>query len=144
METTTPIPDLVAATQRVATADAALLRALETWRLKVAAELQGLSDAFDRHVVAVDAPDGLYDDTIAHEPRLGHQVDVLRREERSLRAALDEALVTLAEPRLAANPILVKGLHAMVHEVVGRLQRYNGRAVSLSFDAVNVDFGDPV
>ena len=48
-----------------------------------------------------------------------------------------------AEPRLAANPVLVKGLHAMVHDVVERLGRYNSRAVSLSFDAYNVDIGGP-
>jgi hypothetical protein len=144
MITTTPIPELVSATERVASADAGLLAALETWRLQVAAELQGLSRAFDRHVAQVDAPGGLYDDTIAYAPRLGHQVCVLRREQVALRAALDEALLMLAEPRLAANPIFVKGLHALVHDVVERLGRYNSRAVALSFDAFNVDIGDPV
>lgn len=144
MTTTTPIPELVAATERVARADAGLLAALEAWRVSVAAELEGLSLAFDRHVARVDGPGDLYDDTVEREPRLAHQVQVLRREEHALRAALDKALLTLAEPRLADNPALVKGLHAMVHDVVERLGRYNRRAVCLSFDAYNVDLGDPV
>src|SRR5688572_17243177 len=86
--TMTPIPELVEATERVASADAGLLAALETWRLSVAAELQGLSQAFDRHVARADGPAGLYADTVAREPRLAHQVEVLRREERSLRVSL--------------------------------------------------------
>jgi hypothetical protein len=144
MSTITPIQDLHAATRRVAEADAVLLEALQSWRVRIEAELSGLSTAFDRQVAAVTAPGGLFDDVVSKEPRLHRRVQVLGGKQRGLRAALDQALADLADPRMVTNPHRIKGLHALVHEVVEGLTRYESRAMSLSFDAYNVDLGDPV
>jgi hypothetical protein len=144
MSTLTTIPDLHAATWRVAEADRILLDALEQWRIRIEAELTGLSMAFDLDVRAVAAPGGLFDDVVAQEPRLHRRVHVLRTEQQALRSELDQALADLADPRMVTNPHRIKGLHALVHEVVERLSRYESRAMSLSFEAYNVDLGDPV
>jgi len=79
--TPTPMPELVAATRRVADADSALHEALQVWRAAIAAELSGLSQAFDRHVAEVKAPSGLFADVVSDAPRLAARVALLQREE---------------------------------------------------------------
>jgi hypothetical protein len=138
------MPELVAATRRVADADSALHEALQVWRATIAAELAGLSGAFDRHVTEVEAPNGLYDDVLADTPRLASRVHTLRREETELRRALDHALLELHDQRLMTNPHRVKALHALVHDTVERLERHQSRVVALSYEGANTELGNPV
>jgi len=138
------MPEIVTATRRVADADAALHEALQVWRAAIAAELAGLSQAFDRHVAEVKAPSGLFADVVSDAPRLAARVSLLKREETSLRAELDHALLELHDQRLMTNPHRVKALHALVHDLVGRLEHHQSRVVALSYEAVNTELGNPV
>jgi hypothetical protein len=142
--TTVPMPEVVAATRRVAAADAALHEALQVWRAAIAQELSGLSQAFDRHVVEVKGPSGLFADVVWDAPRLSARVSLLKREEAFLRAGLDHALLELHDPRLMTNPHRVKALHALVHDLVERLERHQSRVVGLSYEAANTELGNPV
>jgi len=142
--TPTPMPELVAATRRVADADSALHEALQVWRAAIAAELAGLSQAFDRHVTEVEAPNGLFADVVSDAPRLAARVALLKREEESLRSGLDHALLELHDQRLMTNPHRVKALHALVHDLVNRLEHHQSRVVALSYEAVNTELGNPV
>jgi len=42
------------------------------------------------------------------------------------------------------NPHRVKALHALVHDLVERLERHQSRVVALSYEAANTELGNPV
>jgi hypothetical protein len=58
------------------------------WLSGVADALADLAAAFERHIVANEAPGGLLSDMVAQSPRLAHQAEALRRDHDSLTAEI--------------------------------------------------------
>jgi hypothetical protein len=67
---------------------AASRRDPEGWLAAVTDAVAQLAAAFERHIVANEAPGGLLADMVTQSPRLAHQAEMLRRDHDSLTAEI--------------------------------------------------------
>jgi hypothetical protein len=106
------------------------------WCGAVRDRAETLSDAFTIHVVVTERQGGLFDDVLAHAPRLANQIGRLRDEHEQITAglaAVDEVAAG-RDPEDAIGPVRDAAL-----EVMGAIVRHRNAGSSLLYEAYFVD-----
>jgi hypothetical protein len=107
--------------------------ALDDWSDEVAEALTILYDALERHVLAVEAADGLFAAVIEHGPHLLPDVEALRKEHEELLLSCRSTMDSVSgEADVSEMQQRALGLQ-------GRLARHRHRGSDLMFDTYNVD-----
>ena len=106
------------------------------WCAAVRERAETLGDAFTVHVVVTERQGGLFDDVLAHAPRLANQIGRLREEHHQIRAGLDavDEIATGRDPEEAVGPVRDAAL-----EVMGAIVRHRNAGSSLLYEAYFVD-----
>lgn len=94
--------------------------------------LEGLRDAFDRHVRLTEAEGGLLDEVVHEAPRLAHARDVLLDEHVDITKAL-EALASVDDVDAARSGAIA---------VLGSLVRHRHKGADLLYEAYSVDISE--
>lgn len=94
--------------------------------------LEGLRDAFDRHVRLTEAEGGLLDEVVHEAPRLAHARDVLLDEHVDITKAL-EALGSVDDVDAARSGAIA---------VLGSLVRHRHKGADLLYEAYSVDISE--
>jgi hypothetical protein len=107
--------------------------ALDDWSDEVAEALTILYDALERHVLEVEAADGLFAAVIEHGPHLLPDVEALRKEHEELLLSCRSTMDSVSgEADVSEMQQRALGLQ-------GRLARHRHRGSDLMFDTYNVD-----
>ncbi|HEY8340272.1 MAG TPA: hypothetical protein VIK95_10405 [Egibacteraceae bacterium] len=106
------------------------------WADAVRAALRRLEDAFDAHVLGVEAPDGLFEDVIARAPRLANQVRRLADEHDVIAAAVQRTLALLDADQVDAEAVRDAAV-----EVLSRMAKHRQHGADLVYEAYAVDIG---
>lgn len=116
------------------------VRDRETWRAEVAEALESLDQAFEDHVTATEAPEGLYAEMRATSPHLGTKANRLRDEHPEITAALVEASARLAAP--PADEADADAIRAVLQRLMGQIVRHRQHGADLVWAAYAIDIGD--
>jgi len=110
------------------------------WLTTVTERAGALAGAFAEHVRVTEAPGGLFDDVVAHAPRLANQVARLRRDHVEITEALPRIAGAAAEPSDGA----VEAAREAALAVMGAVVRHRSVGSSLLYEAyfVDIDAGD--
>lgn len=106
------------------------------WVDAMRSALADMGEAFDAHVVEVEAADGLLAELIDDCPRLSPKVERLRNEHPALgeQIARCQARLDEADPQELRNEVL---------DLLFALVRHRHAGADLVYDAYNVDIGGP-
>jgi hypothetical protein len=107
--------------------------ALDDWSDEVAEALKILYDALERHVLAVEAADGLFAAVIEHGPHLLPDVEALRKEHEELLLSCRSTMDTVS------GEADVSEMRQRALGMLGRLATHRHRGFELMFDTYNVD-----
>ena len=112
------------------------------WLASVRERAGSLGTAFAEHVRITEAPGGVFDDAVAHAPRLANQVARLRRDHVEITDAL--ASLIAAEGSAAADDAAVDATRDAALSVMGAIVRHRSAGSSLLYEAyfVDIDAGD--
>jgi hypothetical protein len=106
---------------------------LDDWSDKVAEALTTLSDALERHVLEVEAADGLFAAIIEHSPHLLPDIEALRKEHEELLLSCRSTMDSVS------GEADVSEVRQRAFGMLGRLARHRHRRSELMFDSYNVD-----
>lgn len=126
-----------------------LVRALESaspgreaeWLKRVAECLEEFREDIVEHIESTEAPDGLYDEVRAAQPRLENQVKRLIADHEVLRDRVDACYALATRAAGEPDPIIVKAVRDDGTQVVSLLQRHRQRGSDLIFEAYETDIG---
>jgi hypothetical protein len=106
------------------------------WCAAVRDRAETLGHAFAIHVLVTERQGGLFDDVLAHAPRLANQIGRLRDEHGQIKASLAAVDETVAsrDPEDAVGPVREAAL-----EVMGAIVRHRNAGSSLLYEAYFVD-----
>jgi hypothetical protein len=107
------------------------------WASALREQLELLSDALERHVVATEGDGGLLANIVDEAPRLAHRVDKMRREHVDLRSQVDELLSGLHAEAITADA--VDATRERVVTLLSGLARHRQQGADLVYEAYNVD-----
>ena len=106
------------------------------WCAAVCERTETLAHAFAIHVLVTERQGGLFDDVLAHAPRLANQIGRLRDEHGQITgglATVDE-IAAARDPEDAVEPVREAAL-----EVMGAIVRHRNAGSSLLYEAYFVD-----
>ena len=126
-----------------------LTRALEAaspgregeWMTRVAARLADLREDIVEHIVNTEAPDGLYDEIRAAQPRLQRQVNRLIADHEVLRDRVEACHALAIRDCGEPDPVIVKAVRDEATALMSVLQRHRQRGSDLIFEAYETDIG---
>jgi hypothetical protein len=107
------------------------------WATGLRVQLELLSDALERHVVATEHPDGLLSNIVDHAPRLANRVEKMRRDHVDLRSQVDELLSSLRADETSGGS--VEAVRDRVMALLNGLVRHRQQGADLVYEAYNVD-----
>jgi hypothetical protein len=107
----------------------------DDWAVVVADALQIMHDALQRHVIEIEADNGLFAEVVGRAPGLASDVAILRNDHEDLLFSCREA------GELVANWSAPAEIRRKVLGLLGRLAIHRQRGAELLFDAYNVDLG---
>jgi hypothetical protein len=126
-----------------------LVRALEAaspgregdWMARVLPCLGEFREDIVEHISSTEAPDGLYDEIRAAQPRLTRQVDRLVTDHEVLRERIDACFALATDAPSDPSAELVKQVRDDATQIVSLLQRHRQRGSDLIFEAYETDIG---
>ena len=110
------------------------------WLAGVGDAVADLAAAFERHIVANEAPGGLLADMVAQSPRLAHQAELLRRDHDALTAEI--SAIAQAVEAAAGGPVEVAQVSELRTEglsLLHHLSSHRHLGVEIVYDAYFVD-----
>src|SRR5207245_8552437 len=105
------------------------------WAAEVVTRLTRLQEAFAQHVVATEAPDGLFAEIIAHAPRLSRRVEQLRSEH----TAIGELVAAAMAKATSSEESEVARLREDILDLLGRISRHRHLGPEPGYEAYTVD-----
>ena len=111
----------------------------ERWRLRVAARLLGLREAFAEHVAETEATGGLYDEMEEIAPHVHGKARRLREEHPPLTSAIVDAVARFDTPFPEATDL--NALRDDLQRLMGRLIRHRQHGADLVWEAYQLDIG---
>lgn len=112
-----------------------------TWRSDMLRELADLSRAFEAHVTAAEAEDGIIESVVEDEPRLAPTAAHMRREHVAIRqqlATVTEEVEATASP---TSPEEAASVRQLVLDLFIALSRHRQRGSDFVWEAYHVDIG---
>ena len=106
------------------------------WRLRVIASLSVLRGAFYDDISVGEEPGSLFEDVMIRAPRLGHEVERLRAEQRKLVVDMD---VEIAHALLATES--PEDTRARVQDLIRRLFHHRQHTADVVHQAYETDIG---
>ena len=103
--------------------------------LEEAVAVDRMETALDAHVDVTEGPDGLFAGILRDAPRLGHGIDVLRREHEHLRSAVRSLAARLQEP------VEVAEAREEALALMAAIVRHRHRGADLVYEAYQTDLG---
>jgi len=114
-------------------------RRARAWTDRVEARLEPVRAAIDAHAADVEGPEGLFDEIVAHEPRLADRIAALRQAHETLRdraAALSARLQPDREADVAAA-------RSEAATLLADLRAHRATEADLVYEAFWTDLGAP-
>lgn len=108
----------------------------EAWTTAVQVAADEVGAALQGHVDEVEAPQGLYVEILERSPRLGHTIDVLRREHETMGSQVAQLDAVLADRRSTPDDIRDQAL-----TLLGQISRHRHRGADLIWDSFDYDIG---
>lgn len=105
-----------------------------SWSAELASDLDALGLALDTHITVNEAPGGLFDDIVDHDPRLVARVNRAKADHEELREAYTRARSTV--PCEAGG---VQEARDQTVELLMALVRHRHLGAELVYEAFNVD-----
>lgn len=109
---------------------------VDEWCADVHEALVEVSATFERHIATTEAPDGLYAEIMASQPRLAGVLDRLRGEHTTIRETIAATLVSLR-----ASPASADDVREQVMNLLARLIRHRQHGADLVYEAYALDIG---
>jgi hypothetical protein len=111
----------------------------ERWLSGVVDALSDLAAAFERHIVANEAPGGLLSDMVTQSPRLAHQAEALRRDHDSLTAEIDALAAGCGAARERLDGDQVSDIRTRGLSLLHHLSAHRHLGVEIVYEAYFVD-----
>jgi hypothetical protein len=105
------------------------------WLTTVTERVDSLAGSFGEHVRVTEAPGGVFDDAVAHAPRLANQVARLRREH----VEITDALTRAADAAAGTGEAAVDAAREAALGVMGAIVRHRSAGSNLLYEAYFVD-----
>lgn len=116
------------------------IRDREAWRVEVTGALDGLTRAFEIHVVETEAPDGLYAEMEETAPHLAAKAGRLREEHPQITSALADGRQSLEDP--LSDDAAVESVREGLQRLMGRIVRHRQHGADLVWEAYAIDIGN--
>lgn len=111
------------------------------WRGTMLRELGDLADAFEAHVVATEAEDGIIESVVEDEPRLAPTGEYLKREHVAVRLHLESATSAVTATGSPTTQEEASSVRELILELFIALSRHRQRGSDFVWEAYDVDIG---
>jgi hypothetical protein len=112
----------------------------QAWADSVRATLVRVRETFAAHLDVTEGAGGLYQEVLAHAPRLAGAVNRLQHEHAEIADALDEVDRRLADP-MSDDESWVESIRTAAVTLMGLLVRHRQRGADLVYVAYDVEIG---
>ena len=113
---------------------------LDAWTGDVVKRLSILLDSIDEHIEVTERTEGLYEEILHRAPRLSSQVDRLRAEHPTLRAATAGLVERLHSTTIGGDWPLDEARDD-AQRLLGKIVKHRQRGADLVWEAYNLDIG---
>jgi hypothetical protein len=110
-------------------------RRLQPWAVELGNRFRRLQEAFDQHIRATEAAEGLFSEVIEDAPRLAHRVEQLQADHVAIRDSVADLIGRTEAP--SAND--VDEVREQAFELLGRISRHRHLGAELVYEAYTVD-----
>jgi hypothetical protein len=112
----------------------------QAWADSVRAALVRVRETFAAHIDVTEGTDGLYQEVLAHAPRLSGAVNRLQHEHADIASAVDEVENRL-DDAMADADVWVESIREAAVRLMGLLVRHRQRGADLIYEAYDVEIG---
>ncbi|MDH4148148.1 MAG: hypothetical protein OEY23_23570 [Acidimicrobiia bacterium] len=111
------------------------------WAGEVLGALEGLEQAFTRHLSFTEDPGALFDEVMAAAPRLSHAIERLRADHTEIAEAIATTSAALRQAPSGNTAEWVDQQRGACLELLGSLARHRQRGADLTYEAFVTDLG---
>jgi hypothetical protein len=111
------------------------------WRSVMLGELDDLSHAFEAHVIATEADDGIIESVVEDEPRMAPTGEYLKREHLALRTQLASVTDEVRATASPTSPEEAATVRELILDLFIALSRHRQRGSDFVWEAYDVDIG---
>lgn len=108
---------------------------MQPWAAELGNRSRRLQEAFDQHIAATEAAEGLFFEVIEDAPRLAHRVEQLQADH----VAIRDTIANLIERTEGPSENDADEVREQAFELLGRISRHRHLGAELVYEAYTVD-----